>query len=249
MSIEDVAARGFGSASEAYERGRPSYPSEAVQLLVDELALEPASTVVDLAAGTGKLTRLLVPCGARLVAIEPVASMRRVLAELVPGAAVVAGTAEAMPLAGGSVDAVVVAQAFHWFRVEEALGEVARVLRAGGGLALLWNERDESVPWVAELSALVRWGDRPAPSYEGVDWPAAVAATGAFRAMARAGFTIDQHLDGATLVDRVLSTSYVAAWPAADQERLADGVRGLVAGFPPRFVLPYRTTVYWCRRR
>lgn len=249
MSIEDVAARGFGSASEAYERGRPSYPAEAVKLLVDELGLGSSSTVVDLAAGTGKLTRLLVPGGPTLVAVEPVASMRAVLAELVPAAALVAATAEALPLAARSVDAVVVAQAFHGFRVEDALSEVARVLRPPGGLAMLWNERDESVPWVAELSALVRWDDRPVPSYQGVDWPAAVAATGQFEPMAHARFTIDQELDAATRVDRVLSTSYVAAWPAIEQERVAEGVRRLVAELPPRFVLPYRTNVFWCRRR
>lgn len=249
MSIEDVAARGFGSASDAYERGRPSYPHEAVRLLIDELGLGPSSTVVDLAAGTGKLTRLLVPTGARLVAVEPVASMRAVLTEVVPAAVVMAATAEALALAGGSVDAVVVAQAFHWFRVDEALAEVARVLRPGGGLAMLWNERDESVPWVAELSALVRWDDRPVPAYQGVDWPSTVAAVGAFAPMGRARFTIDQELDAATLVDRVLSTSYVAAWPAPEQDRLAEAVRRLVADLPPRFVLPYRTDVFWCRRR
>ncbi len=249
MSIEDVAARGFGSASDAYERGRPSYPAEAVQLLVDELGIAASSTVVDLAAGTGKLTRLLVPSGAGLVAVEPVASMRAVLAEVVPTAAVVAATAEALAVADASVDAVVVAQAFHWFRMGEALAEVARVLRPGGGLAMLWNERDESVPWVAELSSLVRWDDRPVPSYQGVDWPSAVAAADAFEPMAHARFAIDQELDADTLVDRVLSTSYVAAWPAPEQQRLAEGVRRLVSELPPRFVLPYRTDVFWCRRR
>ena len=249
MSVEEVAARGFGSASEAYERGRPSYPTEAVALLVDELDIGPGSLVVDLAAGTGKLTRLLVPSRATLVAVEPVAAMRDLLVGLVPEAAVVAGAAEALPFVESSVDAVVVAQAFHWFRVEEALAEVGRVLRPEGGLALLWNDRDESVPWVAELSTLVRWGERPVPPYEGVDWQAAVAAAGTFEPLVRAGFALGQDLDAATLVDRVLSTSYVAAAPAGEQERVAEGVRCLVAGFPPRFVLPYRTTVYWCRRR
>ena len=248
MSIDDIAARGFGSASEAYERGRPSYPDDAVRLLVEELGLDTSSTVVDLAAGTGKLARLLVPGSAWVVAVEPVASMRAVLAGMVPGASVVAATAEALAFAGGSVDAVVVAQAFHWFRVDEALAEAARVLRPGGGLALLWNERDESVPWVAELASLVRWDDRPVPSYQDVDWTSAVAATGDFSPMQRAGFRLEQRLDAGTLVDRVLSTSYVAAWPAPDQERLAEEVRRLVAGFPPTFLLPYRTDVFWCRR-
>ncbi len=248
MSIADAAARGFGSAGEAYERGRPSYPAEAVSCLVEKLPVERSSLVVDLAAGTGKLTRLLVPTGARLVAVEPVASMREVLVAKVPGADLLAGTAEALPLADGAVDAVVVAQAFHWFRVPEALAEVARVLRPGGGLGVVWNDRDDTVAWVAELSTLIRWDDRPAPSYHEVDWAAAVAATDCFGPVETRRLRLEQRLDAETLVDRVLSTSYIAASPMEDQDALAGRVRGLVAAMEEPFVLPYRTDVFWCHR-
>lgn len=250
MTVDDVAARGFGSAGAAYERGRPSYPPDAVTCLVGELSVSAESTVVEVAAGTGKLTRLLERRGARVVAVEPVAGMRAVLVDQVPGVPVVAGTAEALPVATGTVDALLVAQAFHWFRVPEALAEVARVLRPGGGLGLVWNDRDDAVPWVAELSGLIRWNDRPVAPYEGGDWAAMVARTGAFDALEHRQFRLDQELDPETLVDRVLSTSYIAALPAPDQARLADNVRRLVtdADLGDSFVLPYRTDVFWCHR-
>lgn len=249
MSIADVAARGFGSASEAYERGRPSYPADAVSSLVEGLSIDPTSLVVDLAAGTGKLTRLLVPTGARVVAVEPVAAMRQVLRDKAPGAQVLAGTAEALPFADRVVDTVVVAQAFHWFEIDMALAEVARVLRPGGGLGLVWNDRDDTVPWVGELSALIRWDDRPVPSYHEIDWAAMVGRTRLFSAVDTRRFRFEQRLGIDVLVDRVLSTSYIAARPAAEQEALAEEVRQLVAGRPEPLVLPYLTDVLWCRRR
>ena len=243
-----MAARGFGSASDAYERGRPSYPAGAVSCLVDELAIEAGATVVDLAAGTGKLTRLLLPTGARVLAVEPVAAMRHVLLDKAPGAEVLAGTAESLPLADRSVDALVVAQAFHWFKLPEALAEVARVLRTGGGLGLVWNDRDDTVPWVGELSALIRWNDRPVASYHEVDWAATMAATDLFDAVATRRFRLEQRLDVETLIDRVLSTSYIAALPADEQRTLAGKVREVVADLAEPFVLPYRSDVFWCHR-
>ena len=153
MGINEQAEAGFGRGAATYERGRPSYPADAIDVLVRELGIGPDRDVLDLAAGTGKLTRLLVPTGARLVAVEPVAAMADQLRTAVPGVEVHDGTAEAIPLPDGSVDAVVVGQAFHWFDAPVALAEIARVLRPGGGLGLIWNERDSSVPWVAELTA------------------------------------------------------------------------------------------------
>lgn len=248
MSISPVAAQGFGGDGAAYERGRPSYPDDAVSCVVGELGIEASTVVVDLAAGTGKFTRLLVPSGARILAVEPVAAMRSVLCDLVPEADVVAATAESLPLADASVDAVVAAQAFHWFRVGEALDEAARVLRGGGGLAMVWNDRDTSVSWVAELSALIEWDDRPVPSYDEFDWAAVVAEHGAFETMQTRRFQLRQVLDVDTLVDRVLSTSYIAARPEGQRQALAREVRRLVADLGDRFELPYVTDVFWCRR-
>jgi SAM-dependent methyltransferase len=131
--VHRSASRGFARASEAYERGRPGYPPEAVARLARELELRPGRVVLDLAAGTGKLTAHLVGTGAELVAVEPVAEMRAVIERALPGVAAYAGTAEEIPLETNSVDAVTVAQAFHWFSGEEALVEIHRVVRPGVG--------------------------------------------------------------------------------------------------------------------
>jgi len=149
----DFAHSAFTTA-DLYERGRSGYPTEAVDWLLGVLGVGAASTVVDLAAGTGKLTRLMVPAAARVVAVEPVKAMREELARVVAGARVAAGTAEAIPFATASADAMTVAQAFHWFDPGRALPEMHRVLRPGGRLGLVWNRADTTVPWVARLDAL-----------------------------------------------------------------------------------------------
>ncbi|TMM16368.1 MAG: endonuclease III, partial [Actinobacteria bacterium] len=152
-------SRGFGLAADAYERGRPDYPADALAFLVERLDLRPGRTVADLAAGTGKLTRLLAPTGADVIAVEPIAEMRA----KIEGARVLDGAAEAIPLADASVDAVTVAQAFHWFRAGEALVEIHRVLRPGGGLALVWNVRDERDPIHAAVSEILAPLERDTP--------------------------------------------------------------------------------------
>lgn len=248
MGVNETAAAGFGAAAEVYERGRPSYPEGVVRLFSDQLGIGPGSTVVDLAAGTGKLTRLLVPTGATVVAVEPVEAMRAQLVALLPEVEVRDGTAESMPLPDGSTGAVTVAQAFHWFDPEGALTEIARVLEPGGGLGLVWNERDESVPWVAELSSLMDWGEQR-PYRRDQDWAAVVEASDRFTPLQHRQLSHRQELDVETLVERVLSTSYIAARPAEQNVGLADAVRALAADLPARFELPYLTDVHWCHRR
>jgi SAM-dependent methyltransferase len=161
--VHEVAARGFGAEAAAYERARPSYPPDAITWLTENLALGPGSLIVDLAAGTGKLTRLLAGVGADLIAVEPVAGMRAKLHEQSPTVPVVAGVAEALPLADKSVDAVVVAQAFHWFDARRAMAEIARVVRPGGHLALIWNARDRSIEWVDQVWSIMDRVERHAP--------------------------------------------------------------------------------------
>ena len=145
MGLHPWARVGFGRGARAYERARPVYPAEAVAWLAESLDLRPGQTVVDLGAGTGKLSGLLVPTGARVVAVEPVAEMRRLL-ERVAGVEVLDGAAEAIPLPDASADAVSVAEAFHWFHSDEALGEIHRVLRPACALALVWNRLDSTDP-------------------------------------------------------------------------------------------------------
>ncbi len=156
MAIHENAATGFARASEAYERGRPGFADEVVGLLRDELRLGPGVRLLELGAGTGKLTRLLAPLGPEILVVEPVEEMLARLREHVPQAERVGGTAEAVELPDGSVDAIVAAQAFHWFDAPVALREMHRVLRPDGRVGLVWNRRDESVDWVSELGAAVR---------------------------------------------------------------------------------------------
>lgn len=248
----EAAGAGFSLGADAYERGRPSYPDDAVELIVRELGLAPGRRVLDLAAGTGKLTRLLVPTGAEVVAVEPVAEMRAQLVAAVPGVEALDGTAEAIPVADSSFDGVTVAQAFHWFDPEVALAEIARVLRPGGVLALVWNERDTREPWVAELSRIIRWDERgewQVPYTLEEDWAARLdAVDSAFGPVRRDDTGFAQPMDADTLVARVLSTSYLASRPEDERDTLATRVRALVADLEEPFDLPYETTVYWCRR-
>ena len=150
-------ANSFGAVADVYERGRPSYPAEAIDWLVPARARR----VADVGAGTGKLTRQLRERGLDVIAVEPSAGMRKQLHTAVPGAPVLAGTAEQIPLADGTVDLVIVAQAWHWVDPERAVPEVARVLAPGGRLGLMWNRRVENQAWVADLSTII--GSRGTP--------------------------------------------------------------------------------------
>jgi SAM-dependent methyltransferase len=253
--ISDVAAGGFGAGAATYEQGRPSYPADLVALLVDRLGIGPGREVLDLAAGTGKLTRLLAPTGASIRAVEPVAAMRAQLEEQCPGVEAVEGTAEAIPADDASLDVVTVAQAFHWFDAPTALAEIARVLRPGGtsGLGIAFNERDVRVPWVAELSTIIRWDERErwrVPYTVEVDWGAVIAEHGhEFEPSERYDTTYRQPMDPDTLVARVLSTSYLAVLPADEQAEIADRVRALVAPLGATFELPYVSVAHVAIRR
>jgi ubiquinone/menaquinone biosynthesis C-methylase UbiE len=246
--VNPVASVGFGKLAATYERGRPSYPEEALALLARELGIGPGCRVLDLAAGTGKFSRLLVALGADVVAVEPVKGMRDQLVANVAGIEVVDGAAEAIPLDDASVDVVTVAQAFHWFDAPAALSEMARVLREDGGLSLIWNERDESVPWVNELSQIIHWNVRKPYDTE-IDWCATVDRSERFTPARHAHFAYVQMLDADTLVERVESTSYLAAMTHDERAPYEARVRALVAEFSSPFALPYDTHVYWCSKR
>lgn len=248
MRIDDVAARGFEAGAAAYELARPGYPDEAVAFLVAALGLVAGTTVCDLAAGTGKFTRRLVELGASVTAIEPVEGMRTQLTKVLPGVTVLDGTAEQIPLPDASVDVVTVAQAFHWFDAPAALEEISRVLKPGGGLAILWNERDEATAWVAEMSRLIRWHERTVSRYQHTDWAEVVAASSHFDPLQEEVVTWEQPLTRELLADRVRSISYIAVMPLPERERLANDVVSLVARRPEPFPLPYLCRVQWARK-
>jgi len=245
--MHPTATAGFGSSADAYERGRPSYPDDAIAYLAAELGLGPAARILDLAAGTGKLTRLLVEGGAEVVAVEPVAAMRAALERALPEVSVLEGTAESIPLAAGSVDAVTVAQAFHWFDADAAIVEIHRVLRPGGGLGLIWNVMGSDPTWLAALRELVHGIRGSVPAYGVSPWQEAFRATPLFRPLTQRTFDLVHELDEDGLVDRIVSTSYVAALPDADRARLVDQVRALVRDVPRPLRLPYRTDVFTYR--
>jgi SAM-dependent methyltransferase len=236
-------ATSFGTAAAAYERGRPPYPPEAV----DWLLPEGAAHVLDVGAGTGKLTRQLRDRGLEVTAVEPSEGMREQLRQAVPGVAVMAGTAERIPLPGQSADAVLVAQAWHWVDPSAAVPEVARVLVPGGCLGLLWNVRDEREDWVARLGAILR-GRREGPDSSDPSSVVSEAPTVGppFGPVERRDVEWVHRFSPDLLTDTVASRSYVITLPDADREALLGEVRELVRTHPAlagadEIALPYVT--------
>lgn len=253
-TVDDVAARGYEAAGGEYERSRPGYPQAAVDLVVQELGLAPDSTVLELAAGTGKLTRMLADRVAALVAVEPVPEMRRRLSAAAPSVPLVAAVAESVPLAAGAVDGVVVGTAFHWFRGEQALTEIARVLRPHRGLALLWNNPDRSTSWVADIWSMVDQHRGTTPGNRDQTWRTAFRDDGPFDRLQEQTFVHEVEMAVEDLVARVSSISFIAALSPATRTEILDRVRTVATAHPElagreRFTFPYRTSVYWCRRR
>ncbi|MGA2009734.1 MAG: class I SAM-dependent methyltransferase [Solirubrobacteraceae bacterium] len=241
--IHPAAAAGFQAAGADYERGRPGYPDAAIALLARELRIGPGRRIADLAAGTGKLTRAVLGLGAEVVAIEPVAGMRDQLRRAVPAVEVLEGTAERIPLAGATVDAVLVAQAFHWFDAVAAAAEIERVLAPGGGLGVIWNEWDRSVAWVDAMQQLVDAHAGDAPRQATSRWRERLEQTGRFLLRYERVVPNVVHGDLDTLLARVASTSFVAAMPDADRRRLLHQVRGVAAGAQQDgegLAMPYR---------
>ncbi len=247
------AAQGFETGASAYERGRPDYPAEVAGWLTGTLGLGPGRTVLDLGAGTGKFTRYLAATGATVIAVEPVNGMRAKLVATLPGVEALAGTAEAIPLPDASVDAVVCAQAFHWFASKAALAEVSRVLRPGGRFGLIWNMRDESNEWVAAISDIIQPYEGDAPrAYKGT-WKAA------FPVPTLTPLEEQRFVYGHTgtpedvIVNRTLSTSFIAKLPDAERESVATRLRALIASHPDiagkaEITYPYVTEAYAATR-
>jgi ubiquinone/menaquinone biosynthesis C-methylase UbiE len=193
-------AHSFGGVAEAYERGRPAYPAEAVTWL---LGADPV-TVLELGAGTGKLTRVLAELGHDVHATDPDAEMLKILEREVPGVPTAQASAEDIPLGDASVDAVIAAQAFHWFDLEQALPEIARVLRPGGRICLLWNARNEKIPWVRRLGTLIGTQDHLS------DPAQALIFSERFGFVEDHEFTHWQTVDRKSIQDLVLSRSNIA---------------------------------------
>ncbi|HYO03502.1 MAG TPA: class I SAM-dependent methyltransferase [Mycobacterium sp.] len=224
----------FGEEAAAYERGRPSYPPEAI----DWLLQEGARNVLDLGAGTGKLTVRLVERGLDVIAVDPIPEMLEVLSNSLPDTPALLGTAEEIPLPDDSVDSVLVAQAWHWFDPERAIKEVARVLRPGGRLGLVWNTRDERLGWIKDLGRIV--GHEEDPFSRQVTLPEP------FVGLARHQVEWTSYLTPQALIDLVASRSYCITSPTAVRAKTLDQVRELLATHPALanttgLALPYVT--------
>lgn len=253
--VHNVAAQGFNDPAD-YEAARPSYPPDVVAWFTEHLHLGPGRRVADVAAGTGKLTRLLTPTGADLLAVEPVPGMRATFRQMLPEIPVVAGTAEAMPFAHRSFDAITVAQAWHWFDHERATAEMARVLRPGGYLGLVWNARDRTESWVDAVWTIMDRVEKRAPWRNHENWRDSALAGGGmvdFGEMHAGEFRHLQPITREGVVQRVASVSHVAVLPAAEREAVLDEVRQVLATHPgvqgrETLEIPYRVDCYWVER-
>ncbi len=229
-----VRSLSFGAEAAAYERGRPSYPPDAIDWLLPTGARD----VLDLGAGTGKLTARLVERGLDVVAVDPIAEMLDVLRTSLPDTPALLGTAEEIPLPDNSVDAVLVAQAWHWVDPAQAIPEVARVLRPGGRLGLVWNTRDERMGWVKELGRII--GPEHDPFNEQLSLPAP------FADVLRNQVEWTSYLTPQALIDLVASRSYCITSPEQVRTRVLGEVRELLATHPALaqsagLALPYVT--------
>ena len=251
--IHRSAAEGFTASAAKYVQGRPDYPAELDDWLRSDLALSPGKVVLDLGAGTGKFVPHLLRTGASVVAIEPVAAMLAQLIQMNPGVDAKQGSAEAIPLAAASVDAVVCAQSFHWFAHKEALAEIGRVLKPGGVLGLIWNVRDERIAWVAELRRIFDAHAGDAPRFHTQAWRGVFPAEGfdqiRERQVAHGHTGSPQHV----ILDRVLSTSFIAALCAAERQRIAEQVWELISttselAGKTEVTMPYVTATYSWRK-
>lgn len=235
----DLLAASFDRAADVYDASRPGYPAEAVAWLTAGIARD----VLDLGAGTGKLTASLVEAGFRATAVDPSPEMLRVLGERLPGTEVRLGTGESIPVPDASQDLVVAAQAWHWVDTARAVPEVARVLRPCGRLGLLWNDRDERVDWVRRLGDLIGAGD----AYVGEAEEPVVGPP--FGPLERREIPWTQRLDLDGLLDLVRSRSYFITKDPDAQAAVIASVRRLHAEHPglagaPVIELPYVTRAY-----
>lgn len=236
-------ANSFGRAVDEYERARPRYPQAAVDWLIPD----GARTVLDLGAGTGKFTRSLVARGLDVIAVEPDDAMRAALAEALPSVRALRGTAEGIPLPDASVDVITAAQSWHWVDESRALPEAARVLKPGGSLALVWNIRDEGVPWVKRLGDIMGGSAAETAMQQEISIGAPFGPTERFEV----GWSTTMGLDG--LLTLAASRSYIITATERRRSEVFDGLRELVATDPAlvgreEFELPYRTFCFRAAR-
>lgn len=251
--VHTSAQQGFSTQAITYAQGRPDYPRQLTGWLAETLRIDAQSSVIDLGAGTGKFTRLLSTLAPTLTAVEPVAAMGAQLTKLLPDVRLVNGTAESIPLPCASADAVVCAQAFHWFSTEAALAEIHRVLKPQGRLGLVWNVRDESVDWVAAITDIITPYEGDTPRFHTGRWREAF--TGEYFSEPEVTCFPYSHVGSPqeVIMDRFLSVSFIAALPEASKSVVTAQLQALIDTHPSlkgrdTVAFPYQTQAYVCHR-
>ena len=237
-AIHNSAATGYDKQASSYVAGRPSYHPD----IVDAIALlARGGRVIDLGAGTGISTVMLVDRGLDVVAVEPVDAMRAALQDALPTVTAMAGTASSMPVDDASASLVLVGQAFHWFDHGPALDEISRVLVAGGSLVTLWNVRDHSVSWVNRYTEIIDRHQGDTPRHRTMDWRRAIEADERFALDHELRASNPHPTSSEGVVDRVRSTSFIAALDDDTRSAVEDDIRDLVAPLGKSFDYPYVT--------
>ncbi len=249
-AVHSAARAGFSVRTDNYVSGRPGYPRAVRDWLKVELGLGPGRRVLDLGAGSGKFTQPLAETGSRVAAVEPSEAMRTAFAKRFPDIPCLAGTATQLPYANGVFDVVTCGQSFHWFATEAALQEIRRVLVPGGQLALVWNVRDERVPWVAALTHLLEPYAGDTPRFRDGTWSGLFPGSG-FEKLHQSQSTHSHHGPvERVILDRILSISFIAALGHEERGRVEAGVKAIIAAEPALageelVSFPYRTIMAW----
>lgn len=243
--IHKAASEGYAGVADVYARGRPGYPDEALSWLRDVVGLSAGRTVIEIGAGTGKFLPMLLRSGAEVIALEPIDGMRTAI-ESRFDVRTLAGSAENIGLPDESIDAVVCAQSFHWFATANSVAEMRRILKPGGVLGLIWNGRDTSIPWVAAMNRIVDRYEGDTPRYQSGLWRDVFPADGFDFADERHARLLHTGSPEQVIIERALSTSFIAALPVNQRADVERELRDLIAETPElggkfEVALPYDT--------
>jgi len=235
--VHDAAAQGFGREASTYQRARPSYHPQLVARFVERYG---TGTVLEIGAGTGIFTQQIVDEGVSVVAVEPVPGMRQRLLDALPTVDVRDGTAESLPVDSASCDTAVVAQSFHWFHWKPALNEIHRVLRQGGHLVTVWNVKDGGTDWFKAYMEIVDRYAGDTPRHADMRWRAAIDGDRRYELVDDWHVDHPQRMDRDGVVARALSTSFIAALPDDDRERVTTELRRVLGSVAEPLHFPYR---------
>jgi SAM-dependent methyltransferase len=250
-----TASKGYQSTTAAYENGRPAYTEESVFGLAEKMNLQPTDRIVELGAGTGKFTRILVQRYPDVVAVEPVESMREKLVSLLPAVTALQGTGENIPVPDASADAIIVANAFHWFDGDMALREIHRALKPGGGLGLIWNiDGVFTSTWGQQIDAWLDELEGDTPQYKTGKWRNAFERTQLFSPIEEHRYSSIRKTTPSEVVDRVASISFIASLPEQSYRAFRSKVESWLSSHPDSQSKEYLavsldTKIYWCFKR